>query len=152
MEKRLKTRALGLETGPGLQCEAWRSATRGRPTSRLGHGLVARSSRGGGPWRRSGAHVGRTHGVVTARWPRAQQRGGVAGLRAPADKVSRKRRREHREGGGNTPDKVAVERAHPSSGSTCGGGAEAARRCPTVAKVLRSRVARSCSAGGEGRG
>jgi hypothetical protein len=43
-----------------------------------------------------------------------------------ADKVSQKQRLEHCEGGGNLPDKVAA-RAHPSSGSTCGGRAEAAR-------------------------
>jgi hypothetical protein len=51
----------------------------------------------------------------------------VASPRALADKVSQKWWREHREGGGNTPDKVAAVRAHPSSGSTCGGRAEAAR-------------------------
>jgi hypothetical protein len=96
----------------------------GRPTSRLGHGLAARSSRGGGP-------------------------------RAPADKVSRKRRCEHREGGGNAPDEVATARAHPRNGLTCGGGAEVARRCPTVMEVLQSRVAPvvgSCSTRGERRG
>jgi hypothetical protein len=71
------------------------------------------------------------------------------------DKVSRKRQHEQREGGGKAPDEVAASRAHPSSGSTCGGGAEAARRCLTVAEVLRSwvaPVAGSYSAGGEGRG
>jgi hypothetical protein len=69
--------------------------------------------------------------------------------------VSWKQWREHREGGGNAPDKVAAARAHPSSGSTCGGGAEAARRCPTVAEALRSRaapVAGSYSTGGGGEG
>jgi hypothetical protein len=79
----------------------------------------------------------------------------MAGPRAPADKVPRKRLREHREGGGNAPDKVAAVRAHPSNDSTWGGGAEAARRCPTVAEALWSRVALvagSCSANGEGRG
>jgi hypothetical protein len=81
--------------------------------------------------------------------------GGAAGPRASTDKVSQKRRREHHEGGDNTPDEVAASRAHPSSGSTCRGGAEAARRCPTVPVALRSwvaPVAGSCSARGEGRG
>jgi hypothetical protein len=80
---------------------------------------------------------------------------GGASPRTPADKVSRKRWCEHREGGGNTPDKVAAARAHPSSGSTCGGGVVAARRCPTVAEALRSQtapVAGSCSTGGGGEG
>jgi hypothetical protein len=40
------------------------------------------------------------------------------------------------EGGGNAPGKVAVARAHPSSGLMCEDGAEAARHCPTVAEVL----------------
>jgi hypothetical protein len=100
---------------------------RGRPTSRLGHGLAARSSRGGGPRRGSGTCAGHSRGVVTALWPRERRWGGVASPRALADKVSQKRWREHHEGGGNVPDKVAVARAHPSSGSTCGGGAEAVR-------------------------
>jgi hypothetical protein len=41
--------------------------------------------------------------------------------------VSQKRWHEYREGGGNAPDEVVAARAHPSSGSTCGGGAEAVR-------------------------
>jgi hypothetical protein len=52
-------------------------------------------------------------------------------------------------------DEVAAARAHPNSGSTCGGRAEAARQCPTVVKALRSRVAPvvgSCNAEGERRG
>jgi hypothetical protein len=50
MEKRLNPgHSTGLETSPGLQCEAWRP--------RLGHSLAARSSRGGGPWRGSGARA-----------------------------------------------------------------------------------------------
>jgi hypothetical protein len=73
---------------------------------------------------------------VLAAW---SPRGGAASLRAPADKVSRKRRREHREGGSDAPDEVAAVRAHLSRGSTCGGRVEVARRCPTVAEVLRSR-------------
>jgi hypothetical protein len=60
----------------------------------------------------------------------------VAGQRAPVDKVSWKRWCEHCEGGGNAPDEEVVVRAHPSSGSTCGGRAEAAWCCPTVAEVL----------------
>jgi hypothetical protein len=52
---------------------------------------------------------------------------GAANPHALADKVSRKQWREHREGGGNAPDKVAAVRAHPSSGSTCKGGVEATR-------------------------
>jgi hypothetical protein len=63
-------------------------------------------------------------------------------------------RRGHRGGGDNAPDETAAVTAHPSSGSTCEGGAEAARRCPTMAEALRSRVARvvgSCSTGGERR-
>jgi hypothetical protein len=63
----------------------------------------------------------------------------MVGPRAPVDKVSRKRRREHREGGSDAPDEVAAVRAHLSRGSTCGGRVEVARRCPTVAEVLRSR-------------
>jgi hypothetical protein len=66
--------------------------------------------------------------------------------------VSQKRWCEHCEGGSNAPNEVVAVRAHPSSGSTCGGGAEATRRCPTVAEALWSRVAPvvgSCSAGGE---
>jgi hypothetical protein len=59
--------------------------------------------------------------VVTARWPRAQQRGGAASPRAPVDKVSQKRWCEHQ---GpqleHTPSEVAASRAHPSSGSMCG--------------------------------
>jgi hypothetical protein len=93
--------------------------------------------------------------VVTVRWPRAQRRGGRAGPRALAYKVSQKRWCEHREGGCNALDEVAAVRAHLSSGSTCEGRAEAARRFPTVAEALRSQVAPvvgSYSAGGEGRG
>jgi hypothetical protein len=82
-------------------------------------------------------------------------RDGAASPRASADKVSQKWQREHREGDGDTPDEVAAAaRAHPSSGSTCGGGVEATRRCPTVAKALRSQAALvvgSCSTRGEGR-
>jgi hypothetical protein len=55
----------------------------------------------------------------------SRRRGGTASPRGPADKVSQKRRREHREGN-DAPDEVVAERAHPSSGSTCGGGVEAA--------------------------
>jgi hypothetical protein len=132
------------ESGPRLQCKAWRPTTRGRQTNWLGHGVTTLSNRGGGPQRGSGARAGRTHGVVTAQWPRARRQGGAAGPRAPTDKVSQKRQHEHREGGGNAPDEVAVVRAHPSSGSTCGGGAEAAWRCPTVMEAL---VVGSCSTG-----
>jgi hypothetical protein len=77
------------------------------------------------------------------------------GPRAPADKVSQKQRREHREGGGNAPDEVAAARAHPSSGSTCGSRAEVARQCPTVAEALRSwaaPVAGSCNTGEDSNG
>jgi hypothetical protein len=67
----------------------------GRPTSRLGHGLVAWSSRGGGPWHGSGAwspHGGHACG------------GGAASPRALAFMVSQNRWREHREGGDDVPD------------------------------------------------
>jgi hypothetical protein len=128
---------------------------RGRPNIRFGHGLVVRSSCRGAPWHGSGARAGRIRGMVIARWLRARRQGGAAGLHAPVDKVSQKRWREHHEGGGNTLDEVAASRAHPSSGSMCGGGAEAAQQCPTVAEALQSWVALvvgSCTAGGEGRG
>jgi hypothetical protein len=64
------------ESGPRLQCKAWRPAMRSWPTSRLGHGLAAWSIRRGGPRRGSRTRVGHTHGMVTAWWPRA--RGGAA--------------------------------------------------------------------------
>jgi hypothetical protein len=64
----------------------------------------------------------------------------VAGPHALAERVPWKRRREHREGSGNTLDEVVAVRAHPSSGSTCGGGADAARRCPTVIEAVQSCV------------
>jgi hypothetical protein len=86
----------------------------------------------------------RTHGVVTARWPLAQRWGGAAGPRAPADKVSWELWCEHRGGGDNAPDEVAAAMAHPSSGLTCGGRAEAAQRCPTLAEVLRDGWHRWC--------
>jgi hypothetical protein len=47
--------------------------------------------------------------------------GGAVGPGSATDKVSRGRRREHRGGGGNMPDNVAVVRAHPSDGSTVRG-------------------------------
>jgi hypothetical protein len=81
---------------------------RSRPVGRLGHGLAVAT------------RVGRTRPC------------------APADRVSQKRWHEHCEGGGDAPDEVAVARAHPSSGSTCGGGVEAAWCCLTVAKALQS--------------
>jgi hypothetical protein len=81
---------------------------RSRPVGRLGHGLAVAT------------RAGRTRPC------------------APADRVSQKRWHEHCEGGGDAPDEVAVARAHPSSGSTCGGGVEAARCCLTVAKALQS--------------
>jgi hypothetical protein len=87
-------------------------------------------------------------------WPAATVQVLAASPHTPADKVSRKWRREHREGGNDAPDEVAAARAHPSSSSTCGGGVEAAWRCPTVAVVLRSwaaPMAGSCSTRGEGR-
>jgi hypothetical protein len=74
-----------------------------------------------------GACAGRTHGMVTAWWPHAQRRGGVAGPRALADKVPWERRCEHHGGDGNAPYEVAVAMAHPSNGLTCGGRVEAAR-------------------------
>jgi hypothetical protein len=86
--------------------------------------------------RERGTRTGCTRGVVTTRWPHARRREGAAAPRSPADKVSQKRRCEHCESGGNAPGKVAVARAHPSSGLMCGDGAEAARHCPTVAEVL----------------
>jgi hypothetical protein len=77
------------------------------------------------------AGAGHTLDALAARSPRSGHMhgsgGGVAGPRALADKVSRKRWREHREGSGNAPNEVAMVRAHPSNGSTCGGRAEAAR-------------------------
>jgi hypothetical protein len=94
-----------------------------------------------------GAGAGRAPDALTMWSPR--------GGHAHGDKVSQNRQREHREGGGNAPDEVVAVRAHPSSGSPCGGGADAARRCPTVAEVPRSwvaLVAGSCSVGGERRG
>jgi hypothetical protein len=51
-------------------------------------GLAAQSCRGGVPRGGSGVRAGRTRGVVTTRWPRMRWRGGVAGPRAPADKLS----------------------------------------------------------------
>jgi hypothetical protein len=93
--------------GPLLQCKGQQPTTRSRPEDWLG--------------------TGRACGVGTARWPCERQRGGAASPRAPADKVSQKRRCQHREGGGDAPDEVAVARAHPSSGSTGGGGVEVAQ-------------------------
>jgi hypothetical protein len=87
--------------------------------------------------RERGARAGRTHGVVTALWPRVRRWGGMAGPCAPVNKVPWERRHEHRGGSGNAPDEVAVAMARPSSGSTCGGGSEAARRCPMVVEVLQ---------------
>jgi hypothetical protein len=78
------------------------------------------------PAARERARAGCACGVVTARWPRVGRQGGAVGPRAPADKVSQKRWREHCEGGGNALDEVAAVRAHLSSGSTC--GAERRRR------------------------
>jgi hypothetical protein len=83
-------------------------------------GLAAQSYRGGVPRGGSGACAGRTRGVVTTRWPHTRRWGGVAGPRAPTDKLSRERWREHRWGCGNAPEEVAAVMAHPSSGSTCG--------------------------------
>jgi hypothetical protein len=65
----------------------------GRPTSRLGHGLVAWSSRGGGPWRGAWSpHGGHARG------------GGAASPPALADMVSQNRWREHREGDDDVSD------------------------------------------------
>jgi hypothetical protein len=93
------------------------------------------------PGRPAHAVPGRAHDalsdVVTVQWPRARRWGGAAGPGAPADKVYRERQHKYRGGGGNMPDEVAVARAHPSNGLACGGGAEAARRCSTVAEPLR---------------
>jgi hypothetical protein len=129
--------------GEADRSAGWATAWRPDPTKEVAHSAGA------------GARAGRACGVVTARWPRVGRQGGAVGPRAPADKVSQKRWREHCEGGGNALDEVAAVRAHPSSGSTCEGRAEAARRFPTVAEALRSQVAPvvgSYSAGGEGRG
>jgi hypothetical protein len=71
--------------------------------------------------------------------PAAEAARSAASPRAATNKVSQKRRCEHREGVGDAPDEVVVARAHPSSDSTCGGGVEEAQRCPTVAEALRSR-------------
>jgi hypothetical protein len=103
-----------------------------------------------------GEEAGCTPDALTAWSPHGGHvRGGTASLCAPVDKVSQKRRCEHREGGGDAPDEVVAVRAHPSSGSKCGGGVEAARRCPTLVEALQSRAAPvvgSCSTGGGGEG
>jgi hypothetical protein len=93
------------ESSPRLQCMARRHATRGRPTSQLGHGLAVRSSRGGGPRRRSGPradaltawspHGGHTHDGGTARLAhvlrriRCPRNGGVSTVRAAATRLTR---------------------------------------------------------------
>jgi hypothetical protein len=75
---------------PGAMAHGvWRPATRGRSTSQLGLGLVARSCRGGGPWRRNGACAttarrwlvgGKVRPGSTRRFPRAHRRKeGVVG-------------------------------------------------------------------------
>jgi hypothetical protein len=91
------------------------------------------------PWGYSARHGGLPHtagrpaGWVTAWRPgpakeaHAGHTRGVAGPRAPTNKVSLKWQCEHREDSGNVHDEVAAARAHPSSGSTCGGEVEAAR-------------------------
>jgi hypothetical protein len=44
--------------------------------------------------------------------------GGAASPGSSSDETWQGRRHEHRWGGGNTPNKVAAVRAHPSGGST----------------------------------
>jgi hypothetical protein len=55
----------------------------------------------------------------------------------------------------DAPGKEIGGGAHPSSGAMCGGGAEAARQCPTVVEALWSwatPVAGSCSTGEDDNG
>jgi hypothetical protein len=100
--------------GEADRSAGWATASRPDPAKEVAHSAGV------------GARAGRACGVVTTRGPRVGRQGGAAGPRAPADKVSQKRWREHCEGGGNALDEVAAVRAHPSSGSTC--GAERRRR------------------------
>jgi hypothetical protein len=74
-----------------------------------------------------GEGAGRTPDALTAWSPHSGHvRGGTASLCAPVDKVSQKRRREHREGGGEGSPEQRLEVRGRSGGSAAmshvGGG------------------------------
>jgi hypothetical protein len=88
------------ESGPWLQCKAR------RPTSWLGHGLVARSSCGGGParhasdalavWSPRGGHArdgGAARLAHMLHWTRCPGNSGVSTMRAAATRLTRRWRR-----------------------------------------------------------
>jgi hypothetical protein len=86
-------------------------------------------------WERE--RIRRARSVVTARSPRAGWRGGTLTGGPVAASQWQGTAVKYQHGFGVTLDGTTEGEAHPSSGSLCGGGAEAARRCPTVAEALR---------------
>jgi hypothetical protein len=100
----------GFKPAHGLWRKEWQPATRDRPTIWLGHSLAARSSRGDGPRRGSGArapdafatwspHGGHARGGEAARLVRVLRRtrcpekGGMSTVRAAATRLTRWQRR-----------------------------------------------------------
>jgi hypothetical protein len=108
---------------PTATARATRQPTmRGRPTSRLGLGLAAQSSRGSGPRRIGRARVRCAHGAVTARSPCVRRRGGTLA----SDSVVAGRWQgvlgEHQWVPGVAPGKEEGVGAHQRGGSTTGEG------------------------------
>jgi hypothetical protein len=66
---------------------AWRPATRGRPTSRLGLGLAARSSRGGGSAVCARGGTLASGSAVAGRWQGSAEEDQDAPPRAPVEEV-----------------------------------------------------------------
>jgi hypothetical protein len=89
------------------------------------------------PAARERARVRRACSVVTVRSPHAGWRGGTLTGGPVAASRWQGTAGKYQHGSGVTLDGTTEGEAHPSSGSTCGGGAEAARRCPTVAEALQ---------------
>jgi hypothetical protein len=97
---------------------AWRPAMRGQPTSLLGHGLVARSSRRGGPRRGSG----HAPGVLTVwspfvvrAWDGTVARSSAARWRLAGGKVLPEISRGPQ---GGVPGKEEVAEGHQNGGPT----------------------------------
>jgi hypothetical protein len=98
------------EIGPRLQHVAWRPTTRGQPEGWLGHGLAARSSRGGG------SRVGRRGGALIDGPVTASRRQGL-GLK-------------HHGRAADASSKGSGGRAHRCGGTTAGQSSGSVRQRP----------------------
>jgi hypothetical protein len=96
--------------------------TCGRPTSRLGLGLAAQSSRGSGPRRIGRECVGCAHGAVTARSPCVRRRGGTLASGSMVAGRWQGVLGEHQWVPGVAPGKEEGAGAHQRGGSTTGEG------------------------------